>query len=394
MLSESQLHDYARDGFVVLRGAIEDSAIEQLWRGFERNPPLDATLTTQRWPGPGRYTLANQCCADPDLAAIIANPTVTGAARDALGDEPRLSAYVIYDRTPGGPGLPPHNDYKRWRPVGSSMNWLFTIVPMSDFNAATGRLFVAPGSHRIERVRPGRERPLEVEPPVPPADGAWIDPELRRGDLLLMNMHTWHRAEGNRSSEHRVGVFNKYAAASAPPATGWYLYNDQVHAALPAADRDLLAIHDDRDITHTRLVLMDGEATRRAFLRHDGDGQWRLPGGPAWDERAIPDWDLGNLIAPAAHHLRAQVGLEVPWMSWVGDWPEGDGLCRTYAYTLTGRGFPVPYRDGEWFDIDALRSHEDSLGWEAQALAAWLDPAPIRGKGVTQAQARADQYCF
>ena len=229
---------------------------------------------------------------------------------------------------------------------------------------------------------------------MPPADGAWIDPELRRGDLLLMNMHTWHRAEGNRSSEHRVGVFNKYAAASAPPATGWYLYNDQVHAALPAADRDLLAIHDDRDITHTRLVLMDGEATRRAFLRHDGDGQWRLPGGPAWDERAIPDWDLGNLIAPAAHHLRAQVGLEVPWMSWVGDWPEGDGLCRTYAYTLTGRGFPVPYRDGEWFDIDALRSHEDSLGWEAQALAAWLDPAPIRGKGVTQAQARADQYCF
>ena len=61
---------------------------------------------------------------------------------------------------------------------------------------------------------PGRERrdgPLEVDAAIRPADDDFVDPELRRGDLLLMNMHLWHRAEANGSKVHRVGVFNKYA---------------------------------------------------------------------------------------------------------------------------------------------------------------------------------------
>lgn len=398
-LSESQLRSYQRDGFLVLKGWLTDADIARAEEGFARNPPLDGTLNTSglTYPEPGRYTLAQNCLKDPDLAFLAEHERIVGPVTDVLGDDPRLTAYVIYDRTPGGPGIPSHNDYKRWRPVGSSMNWAFTIVPFCDFDAAAGELLVAPGSHRLDRVTVGRDRPLLVAPPVRPDEDAFVDPELERGDLLLMNMHLWHRANPNRSDHSRVGAFNKYAAASAPPATGYFLYDDDVHAALQPENRSLLAVHSDAPIATTRLVLhrrrADGE---HELLVVDEGGRWRLPGGPTFVEQAIPDWDGGNVIAALREALRSQIRIEPPWVSYLGDHPEGDGLCRVYGYTLNGLGFPVDYDGCRWLTRTQLESSPDEIGsgYELATLDAWLDPSIVRGKGLTQAQSRVDQYAY
>lgn len=397
-LSEAQLRDYERDGFLVLKSQIPDADIVRIEEGFARNPPLDGTLDTSgaTYPEPGRYTLAQNCLKDPDLAALAEHRAIVPTVADVLGGDPRLTAYVIYDRTPGGPGIPAHNDYKRWRPVGSSMNWAFTIVPFCDFDAAAGQLFVAPGSHRLDRVTSGDERPLCVAPPVRPDESEFVDPELERGDLLLMNMHLWHRAAGNGSDHHRVGAFNKYAAADAPPATGYFLYDDEVHEALSPENRSLLAVHSDRPIATTRLVLMRDRDEPEVFLADDGSGALALPGGSTFVEQAIPDWDRGNVIASLQAALRDQVRIETPWVSYVGDFAEEEHLCRVYAYTLTGLGFGVPYHQGRWLSRAQLESAQDEVGfgYELEALDRWLDEAIVRGKGLTQAQSRVNQYAY
>jgi Phytanoyl-CoA dioxygenase (PhyH) len=402
-LRASQLRDYERDGFLVLRGAIPDADIVRLEGAVHRNPPIDGTLdpTAPVYPAPGRYTLALNCLKDPDLAFLAEHPSILPAAADVLGDDPRLTAYVIYDRTPGGNGLPIHNDYKRWRPVGSSMNWLFTIVPFCDYDAATGPLFVSPGSHRLERVTPGLERPLEVAPAVTPEESSFVDPELRRGDLLLMNMHLWHRASPNKSAHHRMGAFNKYAAATAPPATGFFLYDDDVHAALSPEHRSILGVHSNKPIGTTRAVLVrtgKGGAPEVLCVPADGtDGKLQLPGGAAVVERAIPDWDHGNVIASLQAALRTEVRIETPWVSYLGDFDEGDHLCRVYGYTVpAGLGFPVPYTPGEWLVRNQLESAPERLafGYELEALDRWLDPTIVRGKGLSQAQCRINQYAY
>ena len=76
-----------------------------------------------------------------------------------------LSAFVAYIRTPGNKGGGAHNDYKRWRPVGSSMNWLFAIVPLTDFDAEYGPLLVSPGSHKLYRLVDPAVRILNVAKP-------------------------------------------------------------------------------------------------------------------------------------------------------------------------------------------------------------------------------------
>ncbi len=393
MLSATQIASYREQGYLLIKGAIAETDIVRLEQGLARNPPLDGTLSEQNYPEPGRYTLATNSLKDPDLAFIVEHPTILGAASELLEDEPRLTAYVIYDRTPGGQGLPAHNDYKRWRPVGSSMNWLFTIIPFGSYDEDTGPLFVAPGSHQPERIYDGGERPLCVKPPVAPAESDYIDPGLERGDLLLMNMYLWHRASGNHSDRHRVGIFNKYAAANAPPATGYYLYDEDVYTALSEGGRRLLAVHSSRAIATTRAVLIRHPDTAPEVLMTEDQGL-TLPGCATWDERAIPDWDLGNYIAPLKAHLVQEIGIEPPWVSYVGYFEEADHLCRVYGYDLTGRGFPVPYRGAEWVPVAELAGRSLRFGYEDQAVADWLDPTPVRGKGLTQAQSRVDQYAY
>ena len=394
MLTRDQVEHYEREGYLLLKAAIAEADVQRLERGFARNPPLDATLTPeQQYPAPGRYTLANQCLKDPDLAFIVEHPAIVAPARQLLDDDPKLTAYVIYDRTPGGPGLPAHHDYKRWRPVGSSMNWLFTIVPFCDYDAATGPLYVAPGSHHLQRIRAGASGCLEVDPAIRPAPEDFIDPGLERGDLLLMNMHLWHKAGPNKSEQHRVGLFNKYAAASMPPATGYYLYDDEVYEALSPEGQKLIAVHSNKTVDTTRALLVrERDGAHEVYFERTSAGLG-LPGGATWDERAIPDWDLGNMIAACQKHLRDNVKIETPWLSYVGDYDERDGLCRVYAYTLNDHGFPVAY-GGEWLALDAVDPAELANGWEHLAAKRWLDPAFVRGKGLSQAACRIDQFAY
>jgi hypothetical protein len=397
-LSADELESYERDGYLVRRGALAEDEMCRLERGFARNPPFDGTLYDVKqlsYPEPGRYTLANNSLKDPDLGFIVEHPSVLGPAAQLLGDEPRLTAYVLYDRTPGGPAIGAHNDYKRWRPVGSSMNWLFTVMPFCDFDEAAGQLFIAPGSHQLDRVCAGPEAPLEVAPPSRPDDADFVDPQLKRGDVLFMNMHLWHRAAGNSSSHHRAGLFNKYCAASCPPATGYLLYDDDVHAALSAEHQDLLGVHSNLSIDTARVLLTREHRDGPQILLQEGSDGWHLPGGPTFLEQAIPDWDKGNFIASAQQALRTDLHVETPWLSYIGDYEEDGGLARVYGYTLTGRGFPVAF-DGKWMHRGELDEETLDLahGYVAQAFDAWLDPSVVRGKGLSQAQSRVDQYSY
>lgn len=398
MLSAEQIAQYARDGFLKLPGFVAEADLARFDRGLQRHRFDDAPTPGKVWPEPGaRYTLAKSCMADPDLAFIAEHPGTVAVVAELLADDPVLTTFVVYDRTTGGAGLPVHHDYKRWRPVGSSMNWCFAIIPLNDFNDENGPLFVAPGSHRLERVRENGQRALHVAPAIRPRDEDFIDPGLVRGDLLIMNMHTWHRASGNRSPRSRVGIFNKYAGRRAPPATGYYLFNDGAHQALSASGRRLLAVHSDKPLTHTRALLERRRNGNREFLFVRDGERLVLPGGGTWQEAAIPDWDAGNMIAPLQGHLREQLRIEVPWLTYVGDYAEGAGLCRVYAYELNDNGFPVPYEPtGAWLTQEAIESGSAPLAadWVRTAVATWLDPTIVRGKGLSQAQSRIDQFAY
>jgi hypothetical protein len=393
-LAPEQLAEYHERGFTVVRQAIDEADLVRFAAAALRHPPNDQVVPGQTWPGPGRYTLARNAMADPDLAFIMARPQIVEPMRSALDDDPKIMMFAYYDRTPGGAGIPPHNDYKRWRPIGSSMRWAFAIVPLCDFDEAAGRLEFAPGSHRVPH-RPDPNGPvLNADRPTKPADADFVDPELRRGDLAIVNMHTWHRAGPNNSDHHRIGLFTKWGAASHPPATGWYLYSDAVRRALGSEGSHVLAISSDRPIATTRAVLERLRRDGSEVLLVEADGKLSLPGGPAADEGSIPDWDQGNYVASLVDSLDAQLRCRPPWVSYVGDYEEADHLCRIYGYRLSPQAWGIGVPGAVWLGEDEVvaRAGELTWGYERDAVRAWLHDPVVRGKAVTEAAARTDQY--
>jgi hypothetical protein len=391
MLTQAQIDQYQEDGYLVLRNQFDQTELAKLDSAFQQSSPEAPGLA---YPEPGRYTLAKSAWAHSGFVQFAEHPTVLNGAKTLLNDDVYLSAYVLYDRTPDGPPIPQHHDYKRWRPVGSSLNWLFTIIPMCNFDEDTGQLFVAPGSHRLERVADRGEGALHVDAAISPKNEDFVDPELKRGDLLFMNMHLWHKAAGNTSELHRVGLFNKYAARHYPPATGYYVYSDEIYDLFSESGKDIIAVHSDKPVATTRLLLQrERKGAKEFFFQKNGD-KLCLPGGETWDEQAIPDWDLGNYVDACLAGVRKTIKVEPPWVSYVGDYDEDQHLCRVYAYPMNNNGFPVPYQDGQWLAASQMEGARLQFGYEKTVIEDWLDPSMVRSKAISQAKARIDQFAY
>jgi len=397
MFTSAQHREYQEEGFLVLREVFTDHELDKLDQASDLHPPLDDGKDkggVGNWPSPGRYTLAKSSWCDPTFVYFAEHPTIVGGAKELLNDDINLTAFVLYDRTPGGAGLPGHHDYKRWRPVGSSLNWLFTIIPMCDYDNATGPLFVAPGSHHTDRLTNRGEGVMHVTEAIQPDPHDYVDPQLRRGDLLFMNMHLWHKAADNVSSLHRRGLFNKYAAKHYPPATGYYMFSDDIHDLFSEEGKELIAVHSSKEIKTTRLLLQRESNKGSEYFFVVEDQELRLPGGPVYLEDAIPDWDIGNYIAALQTNILNEIRLETPWVTYIGDYEESENLCRVYAYPLNRNGFPVPYIEGKWVSRTDIQHQTFRYGYETSVIADWCDPSLIRGKGLSQAKCRVDQFAY
>ena len=81
----------------------------------------------------------------------------------------------------------------------------------------------------------------------------------------------------------------------------------------------------------------DGES--KYLLVHDDENdRWELPGGEGWEEEEGVGWDIGARIASLQDLTQTQLGLDVPWMSYIKDVEEADGICRMYGYSDASLG--------------------------------------------------------
>ena len=216
-LTNQQIADYCANGYLIIRDVVSSQETSELRSIIQRMARVGAYPSSLQYPAPGKYTISGNRIAEPGLSPIAEHPAVVDAVEAILGQPAHLTAYVAYLRSPGDKGGGAHCDYKRWRPVGSSMRWLFAIIPLNDFNREYGPLLVSPGSHKLAQIIDPDAHILDLTRPDPEQLPDLIDPELKAGDLLLMDMHTWHEAPGGTTSDDRVGIFNKYCAVNAPP---------------------------------------------------------------------------------------------------------------------------------------------------------------------------------
>ena len=390
-LSEQQIADYHEDGYLIVRSVLSSKEADELRRVVQKEVKRDAYPSSLTYPEPAKYTVSGNRLAAPGLTAIAEHPTVVGAVESALGQPAHLTAYVAYLRTPGDKGAGAHCDYKRWRPVGSSMNWVFAIIPLTDFDAAYGPFLVSPKSHKLTHVIDPDAHILDLTRPDAEQLPPFIDPELKAGDLLVVNEHVWHKAPAGTTTEDRCGIFNKYCAVDAPPAAGYYPYNPAALDALSDEGKRLIPAYFDKPITTTRLLIEypSGQESKFLLRRDTEKASWRLPGGEGWEEEKLVGWDVGARIGSLQELTQTQLGLEVSWMSYIEDVEEGDGICRIYGFSddnldldaLAGKG-------GDWFTKSELQKRLGQSDTVCHAIDTWQQTDVIRGKGKACNQSR------
>ena len=393
-LSPSQVQRYHDQGYVVVPALYGDAELRAITEALMR-----AVRCDHGEPQPAsRYVLQTNVVEEPPLAALASDARIVDAVETMLGGASALATFVAYLKTPGAAGTggdysgshpEAHQDYKPYHNAGSSLNWLFAIMSMVDLDEQTGPLYVAPGSHKLSRVIGTGGRVRRVQRAGADSMAPLVDAGLRRGDLLLMNMFTWHAGGANRSDRNRLGVYNKYRACNAPPGCGPIVFSDAAHRAVVCRGRPLIQHHGARPISMLRLVVE--REGKFLLLRHaDGSGAaaggWKLPGAGA---------------ASAANHLtaleemaRRSLSIELPWASFIADFNEAGDRCRVFGYSLPP-GDPVTTAGTGWFtrgEVEDLAARGQLVagGYEAAAVAQWVDPSLLRGIGQSKEQALRD----
>lgn len=181
--------DFDRDGFVLVRGACESSAV--MWADFWKihyDPDRDLRWNKVECVGPFPYP----------LNLIPDHPRLLEAARDLLYCRPAVYNFrlLVKDARSSGPVFV-HNDIGYH--IGSAPK-LSAFVALSEVNEGNGGLRFWPGTHRYGYLGDvGELNPSVLAPAVQP-----VCPTLKRGDAIFMHSALWHDSPARVSGPVRV----------------------------------------------------------------------------------------------------------------------------------------------------------------------------------------------
>jgi len=232
-LSESQIGQYRRDGFLLIRSALpgvvldrlEDSFLElvEAW-GHRRFPATQSEdlaqflldnreLERKLYDGIRNY---------PWLTELGACREIAGPVGDLLGGQVGLMGKIPFRIDL--PGVTRelavwHQDY---RYVRGNTDIITAWIPMQDTTYARGCLMVMPGSHEMGVLEHDRDLLGKRHYPSGIFSREVRYVEMQRGDLLLFNALLLHSSGLNMSPTVRLSIQARYSELSATtdPAMG------------------------------------------------------------------------------------------------------------------------------------------------------------------------------
>jgi ectoine hydroxylase-related dioxygenase (phytanoyl-CoA dioxygenase family) len=209
--AEWQLRQLRRDGYVIIRDAIEVSRVEaiaaDLAERFERTPFCEGYFygeRTKRFGG----VLKRSASAEH----FVRHPLVLEIVEAVLGpycDRLQLNLTQALQIHPGQRAQAAHRDENMWGGPKGEMEYLVNVMwPFGPYTAENGGTVVYPGSHNGGA---GAEAPIAAE--------------MQAGDVLLFLGSTLHGGGANATDTPRTGMVVSYCLGWLKPYENqWLVY--------------------------------------------------------------------------------------------------------------------------------------------------------------------------
>jgi ectoine hydroxylase-related dioxygenase (phytanoyl-CoA dioxygenase family) len=223
-LSDLQLAQYQRDGFVIVPGLFDREEIDLVSRIARADHQLSQQAASRRDGAGGiiRLSVRNTLGEDIYSAFVRCRRMVESMERLLEGEVYHYHHKIILKEPEVGGAWEWHQDYGYWYDTGCLFPDLASCMIAVDRATRTnGCLQVLKASHRMGRLNHG---PIGDQTGADPEHVAAalqrlqrVDCELQRGDALFFHCNLLHRSDRNDSEQPRWALICCYNAARNDP---------------------------------------------------------------------------------------------------------------------------------------------------------------------------------
>jgi len=205
-LSEAQIVEYYREGYLVVADLVPHAAIDHVMEEAKKVAFVAGGGWTPKIFDPLRPE------QDSALHRLLVEPRITQTV-EQIFEAPARVYYGMLAIVPphGGTGLPWHQDNQYNQILGNALN---VFIALGDITPERAMLWVAPRSHRLG-VQPSKTNtttaPGHREAVVEPENGTLL-PGLKKGDVCIFDRSTYHRTLRNESALPRYAYAAQYMA--------------------------------------------------------------------------------------------------------------------------------------------------------------------------------------
>src|SRR5213082_498606 len=234
-MTESELAQYKRDGYIVFRGLFSPSEIAILRNETARLSAIEAETVIREHTGGVRSIFRvhedDGATRSKAFRALVRTPRVLEPTMQALGGD----VYVYHTKINTKPAIEGtvwmwHQDYGSWQRDGCPRPDMATFaVMMTDSVEMNGALYVVPGSHKLGRIDPYYDENtsykfwavpkealvtlLKNSPPAVPVVGP-------AGTAVLFHCNLLHASGHNLTAEDRWHIYISFNSCANAPKFG------------------------------------------------------------------------------------------------------------------------------------------------------------------------------
>ncbi|WP_054024583.1 phytanoyl-CoA dioxygenase family protein [Bacillus sp. FJAT-28004] len=208
-LSNEQLEQYNRDGFIIIKNGCSSDLIDAFNRHiFEiRSAPLDETPDWARTSEKARFSsrLFNPHQHDSFSRQVMKLPIVRGALAQLMKKEAVCVQSMFFYKEPGSQGQAAHQDFYYIK--NDPMTMIAAWIAMEDkVDEQNGCLWVIPGTHKLGLLPHGKVKDLvEHEEHTHETEGINLKEQIpvimEKGDVLFFHELLIHSSNRNRSTD-------------------------------------------------------------------------------------------------------------------------------------------------------------------------------------------------